>query len=58
MGKFTVPTPEQAELIRREGLNPDDYMIQFEDDVRIVLLEKKKREVIRETIIKKEVADA
>lgn len=38
-------------MIRKEGREPDDFVVQFQDDTRLVLLEKKPRRLIRDVII-------
>ena len=51
MPKFTVPTPEQAELIRQNRIDPKEVVIQFEDETKLVLLELKPRKLIRDIIL-------
>ena len=53
MGKYTVPTEEERDIIRknRPDLNPDDFMVEFHWPGRIVLLEKKKRALFRNEVI-------
>lgn len=53
MAKYTVPTAEEREIVRkhRPDLDPDDFVVEFRCEGRIVLLEKKKRALLRDVVI-------
>ena len=37
MGRFSMPDPEQAELLRSEGIDPTHMMVQLADEGRMIL---------------------